>query len=455
VRRRSFVIAALVVAAALAAGSGCGRGAGGRRAGASADPKKVLIIGIDGLDWERANRLIGDGKMPNLERLMKEGASGIHHSIFPYLSPSVWTTMATGKLPEKHGIVGFLAEGGETGGGKSFAQSSGIRTMTLWQMLSAAEHTVGVVDWMLTYPAYPVNGYMASSKSVIYLSLTPEDGMTPEKADELREGVYPPEIWDEIAGLGVHVPEIPDEEVDSYLGTTDYLDDQAARPLLRGVAQWLAADKTCLNVASRLAVDHPTDLTAVYFRSNDIIDHLFWRYMEPETWKRGRPSDELVATFGTVIDRYYEEDDRIIGRLLELRDDGTVVIVCSDHGFAGHKGYPGFQGDVAMGPEMHREQGVLVITGPGIVPGSTIEDGTPLDITPTVLALFGLPIGRDMDGKPLTSVMEPSFLDRHPVTYVDTYDVGRTSGPSATEDQGESEIDQDTREMLKSLGYLK
>ena len=68
-----------------------------------------------------------------------------------------------------------------------------------------------------------------------------------------------------------------------------------------------------------------------------------------------------------------------------------------------------------------------------------------------VLTALGLPVARDMDGLPLSSVFERAFLDRNPVAYIDTYEIGEKAtfdGPV------ESPVDDEIRELLKSLGYI-
>src|SRR5688500_15405672 len=70
--------------------------------------KRVLLIGWDAADWQVINQLISEGKMPALKLLMERGAKGNLATIQPALSPMLWTSIATGKRADKHGIHGFL-----------------------------------------------------------------------------------------------------------------------------------------------------------------------------------------------------------------------------------------------------------------------------------------------------------------------------------------------------------
>ena len=69
--------------------------------------KKVLLIGWDAADWQVITPLLDQGKMPNLQKLVEQGTMGNLATLYPDLSPMLWTSIATGKYPFKHGICGF------------------------------------------------------------------------------------------------------------------------------------------------------------------------------------------------------------------------------------------------------------------------------------------------------------------------------------------------------------
>src|SRR5262245_29003170 len=76
---------------------------------------KVAILGLDGADWEIIDPLMARGLLPNLARLKARGAWGNMKTLMPWLSPLLWTSVATGKSAEEHGIVDFLIEDARTG----------------------------------------------------------------------------------------------------------------------------------------------------------------------------------------------------------------------------------------------------------------------------------------------------------------------------------------------------
>ncbi len=73
-----------------------------------AHAKKVIFLGLDGLDPRLTERYMQEGKLPNLTRLREMGSYRRLRTTFPSLSPVAWSTFATGVNPAKHNIFDFL-----------------------------------------------------------------------------------------------------------------------------------------------------------------------------------------------------------------------------------------------------------------------------------------------------------------------------------------------------------
>src|SRR2546427_762338 len=115
----------------------------GRREAVSGDasdrPGRVVMVGVDGADWRVIEPLVARGRMPAFKRLMEQGATGTLRSMLPSASPSLWTTIATGVGPDRHGIHGFVVEGqrgaddagrGEEGRATPADGGAGVRPVT-------------------------------------------------------------------------------------------------------------------------------------------------------------------------------------------------------------------------------------------------------------------------------------------------------------------------------------
>ena len=96
----------------------------------------------------------------------------------------------------------------------------------------------------------------------------------------------------------------------------------------------------------------------------------------------------------------------------------------------------------------HDPLGLCVLAGRGVRPGPLGEVAL-YDLTPTLLALAGLPVGADMDGSPRVDAIDPAFLRDHPIRQVPSY-----GGPGAGEPADAAAVDPRVLERLRGLGYL-
>src|SRR5437764_6111860 len=108
-----------------------------------------------------------------------------------------------------------------------------------------------------------------------------------------------------------------------------------------------------------------------------------------------------------VVKGAYRSHDMMLERLLDLAGPETTVILCSDHGFESGSQRPRGTPREPAGPAAwHRQYGIFVMAGQGIRRDERIYGASLIDIAPTVLTLFDLPIGQDMDGRPLLEAFE-------------------------------------------------
>jgi hypothetical protein len=81
-----------------------------------------------------------------------------------------------------------------------------------------------------------------------------------------------------------------------------------------------------------------------------------------------------------------------------------------------------FQGSPHLsGAHENAPDGLLLFNGAGIAPGRKLQGASVVDVTPTLLYLMGLPLGRDMDGSLLTDVLEDELKKIQPVTFISSY----------------------------------
>ena len=162
---------------------------------------KVLLIGWDAADWKIIHALVDAGKMPNLSKFIEEGVIGNLATLYPQLSPMLWTSIATGKRPFKHGILGFI-EPDPHGGGVRPITNISRKTKAIWNILSQTGKKCNVVGWWPSHPAEPINGVMVSN--LYQRAVAPFGEPWP-----MRPGaVHPERLIRNLAALRVHPQEL-------------------------------------------------------------------------------------------------------------------------------------------------------------------------------------------------------------------------------------------------------
>src|SRR5262245_27031557 len=94
--------------------------------------------------------------MPALAGLIERGVMVNIATLQPSLSPLLWTSIATGKFADKHGILGFIEPDG--GGGVRPSTSTSRKTKAIWNILSQNGLKTHVIGWFASHPAEPING---------------------------------------------------------------------------------------------------------------------------------------------------------------------------------------------------------------------------------------------------------------------------------------------------------
>jgi hypothetical protein len=448
VKRLLSIVAVFVgLAAYLAAGRG--------REGGAGESYRVVIAGFDGMDPEFLDYFLSQGKLPNFQKLMREGAYAPCQTFKPTKSVVLWTSVATGKRMEKHGIVDWqlLSKDGR----KILASGQSRRTEALWNIASQSGKSSSIVNWWATWPAEAVQGAIVSNHFPRSLH------------EPLEEATFPPELAAELQTLGL--PDRAAAEAALLSAGIPVYSREIADSVFRPNNQFRSRFQTAAGVFNDdLIVERSlfhlfdsrgqADLTAVLFRTTDVYTHFLWRFIDRRVAEpvyralreEGKPlTEEIVHTmdeaYARVLEPVYVHEDRRLGRLMEKLASDTVLLVVSDHGFQfrnyGFNHYDDGRGGVKAPP------GILFLWGPPVRPGGKLEVPTLFDVGPTALYLLGLPVGRDMDGRVLTEAISGELLSRRPVAWIPSHDEGTRAGSDR-----ESPVDEEVLRELRSLGYV-
>ncbi len=417
---------------------------------------KIAILGLDGADWEIIDPLIAQGQLPNLARLKGRGAWGNMKTMMPWLSPLLWTSVATGKPPEDHGIVDFLVEDSKTG--RAVPVSSGWRKVkALWNMFTDAGRPSAFIAWWATWPSEPVQGFMVSDR--VAYSLFGFVNSEPEP----RGATWPDGYFQEIRPRIVSDRSITLDEVKRFAEVTPAEfaglrrraeDDpkSAYREPINHLTKILASQRTYQAIALDILKRGQPDLFSIYYQGIDEVCHRFAHYMPP---KMDMVTTEEYVKYREVVGRYYRFQDQLLGEILAKLSPDTVVLVLSDHGFQNGLSRPKDDPPYIEGKPglWHRRYGILIVAGPVIKPGQ-LDTTSLLDVAPTVLYLAGLPVAEDMPGRVIKEAIGEDFLHRFPARSLPSYEgVGRRLEENRPV-VASSGADQELVENLRNLGYI-
>ncbi|HXE62253.1 MAG TPA: alkaline phosphatase family protein [Bryobacteraceae bacterium] len=399
---------------------------------------KVLLIGWDAADWKVIRPLIDAGEMPNIARLVRTGASASIATLQPSFSPMLWTSIATGKRPFDHGIHGFSEPRPD---GRDIQRISNLsrKCKAVWNILGQSGLRSIVVGWWPSYPAEPIRGVMVSDQF----------HRVSRKFESVPGMVHPQDLAEPLAELRIEPEHLPADLMQFFV--PDALEiDQGKSPGIHSVARIVCECANIHSTATWLLDHEPWDLCAVYFDAIDHFGHGFMKYNPP---RRPHIEEEDFNLYHGVLRAGYLLHDRMLGTLLEKAGTDTTVILLSDHGFHPDHLRPARIPEYHAGPAFeHRNNGVFVMAGPGVRQGAALPGVSLLDIAPTVLSLFGLPVGRDMEGK----VLAGAFESAPPIQHIPTWEkVEGDDGRHPPHMKLDPLAATESLEQLVALGYVE
>lgn len=429
---------------------------------------KLILFALDAATFTVIDSMISDNRLPNLRRLIENGVRADVQTIKPTRSPIIWTTVATGKLPEEHGVWDFVLSKmpgtSFTRGRFKYPNASGMkrlagffadisfipnipytsnlrRVKAFWNILSEYDRRVGVIGWYTSFPAETVNGFLVSDG--FFYSTRYED------EEVISSMTYPAELYHDIKDLARDSTSITTEQLLSAFHITEETWQKIEQSKHFDTITYLlrltyTRDERTIRVARKLLNEYGfgnLDLLAVYFKSLDEVSHAACEENQ----------DELLTIQGGIsicwenVLAAYEHADTRIGEILEFADENTAVMLVSDHGFS----YGTITGERSVG-HWNGQDGLFVLSGPHIRKNQLLKRITVLDILPTLLYMQNLPVALDLKGQVILEAFEDEFVDSHPVMSVSTFEVGSNS----SEVPLETKINKEIEKKLKSLGYL-
>ena len=404
--------------------------------------ERVLLVGWDGAQWSVLRSLLEQGRLPHLASLLNLGACGELLCPRPMLASSVWTSLATGKRPHAHGILHASCPTKDGADIQPITRRS-RRSPAIWNILNRAGLRTQVVGWPITHPAEDISGICVSDWFAVQFAqavLKQPAGPTvcpPEVERQLRARRITPQQVEEMT-LAQVLPQ-------HAIGAPQYQQ-------LAGVCRGLLAETATTFRAARWCLSNESwDFAACVFPAIRLCHELV-RWLQSVAG-----TDAEISQY--LLNGCYEHHDLLLGQLLQQVGDDTHIVAVSPSGRAiSATGRAEESDDARPLAAPGRDSGFVAMRGPKVRHMILSAQRSVLDVVPTLLAMFGVPYGKDMEGRPWLEAFEVDLELRAVDSCDDITPQDTGTGPVASaRSLGEDETSRGTPEQsvqhLRELGY--
>lgn len=386
----------------------------------------LLVVGLSGATLDAVLPLAEQGQLPFFARLIEQGAYG-RLSSFPPTSPeALWTSLATGRFPYHHGVLGRWVYSSEALFGKTplrllpggpgprdlvvpgFSRrrvgSDLRRNPALWEIFNRLGVPSGTVGWPATAP---VRGFPAFLFSDQYFN-----------GEFSAAAAVPPEL----AERGV-LFKVEADALDAAMLTE--FGEEIPYDVLRAIA-----DDHWRETLTGFLVSQRQETRALFLLLPGLgeVSRLTFGGYSALLDGHQQPENQRASQ---ILTAYYRRLDSSLEQLWQSVPGTKMLAVASPYGIgqSGSLGraMKGLSGRAVEGTYRSTSDGVLFLLGDGIKANQFLDDAGVLDVMPTLLYAAGCPIGRDLDGRVLISAFESAFLAQSPLTFVPSYETLATA----------------------------
>ena len=398
----------------------------------------LRVIAIDGVDLAVVERLRAAGALPALSRVLAGARLPLQRTGSAQPDPARdWTTIATGRPAEVHGITALEArravgiEGrlpaGHTGLTQSFLTVADLlrlttpsvltrderRVPTFWEVASAGGLRTAVVNWWATWPAPAGDDLVITDRAVLRL----------DTGGALDAEIAPPAVYDAMLPRWAGMRQRAAERASAVFA-------DIANPELKKIITRSAELDMLVETLGHVSIDpRPFDLRVVYLPGLDIAQ---FSLLQASAGDSVSAVGERVA----AIERYYRFLDELIASLIAPSPRHIDAVLL----------WPG---------RASAREGAMFLAGApiqdGARPGARCENCYEAGATATLLYLLGLPMAHELRMNPAMDVVTAGFIERHPLRFVPNYEAA-VRRPSARTGQP---LDAEALERLRSLGYIR
>jgi hypothetical protein len=394
---------------------------------------RITVIAVDGFEAGLYQRVNSQEITPHWRAAL--GAAVATVDVAGGEDPAaVWTSIATGQPPQAHGIKSLetrrvpglqrsvTPERSSVGAAvaaatdlvrlsrPSVASDVERREKTFWEVAAEKGFRTAVVNWWATWPAAGGRGIVLTDRAALRL----------EHGGPLDAEISPPSLYGTLQRAW---PDLRNRARERARLAFETLPGTISKTLRRSAE----LDALQVELATHSSIGE-TDLLAVYLPGLDIAQYSL---LGTESARHLSPS--ALAERVEALQRYYPYLDGLIGQLADRKDPQRLVAVITQPGRIAGAG-----------------RSVLALSGAAARAGREVR-AKAADLVPTLLYALGLPVSRELSGEGLVTMFDPEFVDRYPKRVIASYG-RRAVRPVA---RGESALDDEMIERLRSLGYVR
>jgi hypothetical protein len=371
----------------------------------------VIVVAIRNLPYDWILTMLGEESLPFFEQA-KDHAYFTRMEPFPTMSgKALWASLATGKLPFRHGVTGRFAYrtplNGSDPSERFLLVPAGVG-FRVWGLIPPVQRIGSSLPAGDALPLWTIFERLSLHSAVIGWPWSAPGGATRVVTDDYLAlgpaagSVRPPEL----AGVVKSLTRTPSAgELQRFNGT--------GRAYER-IGAGLAADQTTVAVLSEGLGTFPLNIAALGgFENAQRALHIFSNDLPPRSTMKGE-----------AMRAYAEQLDAMLAGIAAQHPDHLLVVVSPSGPVppAIPETPLALLRETFFPEDPSADDGFVLIVGRGIAHAQRPEAAGATDVVPTILYAAGLPVARDMDGHVLTDAFDDRLLRANPLSVVQTYE---------------------------------
>lgn len=340
--------------------------------------KKILLVGWGSADWKIIDPLIEGGKLPTIKKLVESGIKASIGGFDPPLFSTSWNNIFTGKTPNEHNIVSFT-QNQEEEIIPILRQQRKVKT--IWTILSENNFKVNQIGAWASHPAEKINGVSVSDLFPYF-----------NQNNIPKDSVHPNELTEKFANFIVDKNEISDEELTKFI-SPKYLKDNQFGDQIENIKEFVSETKTLHNSAKEVLSNKDWDFTSITYPQ---LSKLSMQFMAYHIDSQNHDKEENEALKNVLICGY-QHLDNLLKELLDMAGEEVSLFLVSQCGFPPDKLWLE-RIKKKQSTWEYNSDGIMLFKGNSSKNKHELFALTQLDIAPTILAMFGLPLSKDLKG---------------------------------------------------------